>query len=374
MESGRSVEQIIREIVPRLTGDEDQDEDVFYEMGNLYSDHPGFDIACARLAGEYAGIVATRIALKQRRSSGKGEKRSRPKFPRADGYVSPPSPESDCREMKYELKHIGLFYARNNFDEALWIAEDLIYRIEKLEMPIRESANIESRYYNEPFEEILDARLSLMDDEIQITDRPIPRVFFLCGSILNHLKQFDEAKAVFKRGLDYNPVDFNLMSEYIAAVRRTSDLEKFKEQIERAFRIAFRARDIARCYRYLGSYYAEKKKYRAAIVCHALGMRYEKSPEGEAELSAIASGVGAEITPPDDREVARQVERFDIPAVPNRIAIALAAAFARYHHRRNQPAEEKYFRNILENELDKDKASSEFIRQTISEISKEEPV
>ena len=250
MESGRSVEQIIREIVPRLTGDEDQDEDVFYEMGNLYSDHPGFDIACARLAGEYAGIVATRIALKQRRGSGKGEKRSRPKFPRADGYVSPPSPESDCREMKYELKHIGLFYARNNFDEALWIADDLIYRIEKLEMPIRESANIESRYYNEPFEEILDARLSLMDDEIQITDRPIPRVFFLCGSILNHLKQFDEAKAVFKRGLDYNPVDFNLMSEYIAAVRRTSDLEKFKEQIERAFRIAFRARDIARCYRY----------------------------------------------------------------------------------------------------------------------------
>ena len=62
MERYENVELIVRKIVPTLTGDADKDEDSFYAMANKYANHPRYGVICARLAKEYAGLVASRIA------------------------------------------------------------------------------------------------------------------------------------------------------------------------------------------------------------------------------------------------------------------------------------------------------------------------
>ena len=350
MERYESVELIVRKIVPTLTGDADKDEDSFYTMADKYANHPRYGVICALLAKEYAGLVASHIASEQLCAPARG-KSSRQRFPRADSYISSSSPEMEAARMRYEIKHIGLLFAQNKIDWALYMASNLVEQIEKYEEFLLKEKKLRSRFYNELFEEILDPSQPDSETIVQTVDRPIPWVYYLCGSILNHLKRFDEAKIVLERGLKFNPADSDLLFEQIEAVRGMGDLELFEELTRKAFSLAFRARDIARCYRNLGDCCSAKRRFRAAVVCCALGARYETNSETESQIAKIAGGTARNTAPPNEGEIARYAEKYGIPLVPNERVVKLAAAYAKYHAEKNQSEEEKYFTDILENEL-----------------------
>ena len=361
----KNIQRIVEGILARMTGDLDEDRVLFDEVIGKYGKHPEIDAITSRLAKGYARVFIERI--KKENGGGQERKKGSRPFPPADTYLTPPSPETDAAQMKYELEHITRNYRKRKFNLVLAMAYNLIEKIETYEGALREK-KIETRYYNEPFEEILDAHFCDPRLEIQVTDRPIPRVYFLCGSALIERRQIDEAHEVLERGLVYNPVDFDLVSEYITTVQLTGNLEEFKRLSEEAFRIAFRARDIARCYRNLGFYYIEEKEYRTAVVCYALSNRYHAGSEAAGELEYIASETGGDLKPPTDAEIVTEAETHGIPLVPNESVVTLAAIYARYHQK-NQPEKEEYFRNILQNELNKDERSSAFVRRMIDKVS-----
>ena len=65
----------------------------------------------------------------------------------------------------------------------------------------------------------------------------------------------------------------------------------------------------------------------------------------------MTAGTARNTAPPDEGEIARYAEKYGIPLVPNERVVKLAAVYAQYHAEKKQSEEEKYFTDILENEL-----------------------
>lgn len=89
----------------------------------------------------------------------------------------------------------------------------------------------------------------------------IAEVYFFLGYIEYENKNYEKAIEYLDKGLEWNPVSIQIMSEKINVYRCMGDWEKYRVEIEKAFEYIYEVPLMAKYYRDLGFYYTEKGLY-----------------------------------------------------------------------------------------------------------------
>ena len=272
--------------------------------------------------------------------------------------------------MEETLEKISFALFQKDIDRAFDMTEGLIWEIENI--PVCEDDDqVEYRRFNETFEKILYGKMFKPEREVRYLHLPYPETYMKYGSLLFELKRYDEAKIALKKGLRYNPLDFQLYAEYTESVKVTEDIEKYKEAALQGFSLAFHSRDIARCYRNLAYYYADKELFAPAIACDTLSLRYESSDHARIELFYAFQKTGERVILPDDEEIAKCAEEYGFPLVPNRLALCIALQARNYHAQKGEIEFVKYFEGIL-SEMVRDQFALDFLKETFGGEDDEE--
>ena len=264
--------------------------------------------------------------------------------------------------MEETLEKINFALFQKDFDRAFDMTEGLVWEIENI--PVCEDDDrVEYRRFNETLEEILYKKMFKPEREVRPLHLPYPEIYMTYGTLLLKMKRYDEMKAAAIRGLHYNPLHCGLYEEYSESVKRTEDIEKYKDAVLKGFDLAFRGRDIARCYRNLAFYYAEKELFAPSIACNTLSLQYEDSVQTVIELFSVFAKTGERVIKPTDREIVKCAEEYGFPLVPNKLALCIAHQARNYHAQKGETEFEKYFEGIL-SEMVRDRFALDFVKET----------
>jgi tetratricopeptide (TPR) repeat protein len=191
------------------------------------------------------------------------------------------------------------------------------------------------RYRAEPEKDLRPAQL------------PYTEIYLLYGSLLVEMKRYAEAQEALRKGLRWNPVSFNMTSEYIETYKVTGDLEKFFSLTKEAFKIAFRSSDVARCYRNLGYFFVEKKLWSEATACYLLSLQYDHdSKTAQSELYFINSSAEGKIQEPSIDQAREYREKYGFPIGADEDVIGLAVSYGKHFLEQGALNAAKYFLSI----------------------------
>lgn len=264
--------------------------------------------------------------------------------------------------MEETLEKINFQLFQKDIDKAFDMTESLVWEIENIPVS-QDDSQIEYRRFNEYFEQVLYTQMFNPEREVRPLNLPYPETYMRYGGLLFELKRYEEAKTALLKGLQYNPLNFKLFAEYTETVKVTEDIEKYKEVTLKGFDIAFRAPDVARCYRNLAYYYADKELFRPSIVCNTVSLRYEDSDKARVELFYAFQKTGERLILPTEEEIAKCAEEYGFPLVPNKFALYMAIQARNYHAEKGETKFEKYFEEILSG-LVRDQFALDFLNET----------
>ena len=248
--------------------------------------------------------------------------------------------------LNAEIEEIQFTLIKREHAKALPMAESLVRRIEDFKM-YQDDSEEEFRCFNEFFEEVLYYQIYKPSRKVTRIGLKFHTIYFLYGNILFELKRYDEARAALLKGLHWNPIEFDLMSEYAETYKATGKMESFFDVTLDAFKIAFHPKDVARCYRNLGYCFTEKELYRPAAVCYELSLLYdEDSATAYHELEYIRRKSGEEFGRPTREEVDECCEEHRIPRGPDDDVVGLAVAAGRESFKREQFGWARYYLGI----------------------------
>ena len=255
MNKDNELDKILSEINSGLTGDSEKDMAFLNEQSEKYKKHK-FSKEILRACGRLMYDVMPDDVKK------KLNKVANDHFSRIDD----------------SLNQAEQFLFKKDFNKALKLIEDLIFELDE-NQPYRDDEVSEYYNFEEYFEEVLFKELNNPEKEIRRVPVPYTRIYNMYGYTLYELDKFDEAKKCLEIGLGWNPVSFKLMSEYIEVLKIKGDLENFFKLTINAFKIAFRPQNIARCFRNLGYYFAEKELYSEAKAAYIFSLQFERDSE-----------------------------------------------------------------------------------------------
>ena len=324
MSQDKEFDKIMSEINSGLTGDPEKDIAFLNEQTEKYKNHKySKEIlrACGRLMYD---VMPDDIRKKL-------DKVANDQFSRIDD----------------SLNQAEQFLFKKEFNKALKVIEDLIFELDE-NQPYRDDEVSEYYNFEELFEEILFRDLNNPDKELRRVPIPYTRIYNIYGYILYELDKFDEAKKCLEIGLGWNPVSFKLMSEYIEILKVKGDLENFFKLTINAFKIAFRPQNVARCFRNLGYYFAEKELYSEAKAAYIMNLQFERdSEQALKELYFVDEKTGHKLEKPPIEKFKEYSEKYGFPIGVNVDVLALAHQCGIKSLENNNPDGARYFFGIL---------------------------
>jgi hypothetical protein len=244
------------------------------------------------------------------------------------------------------LEEVRFNIYKKDFDKALQMIEGLVDLIEKEEL-FQDDRVSQYHVFDEYFEEVLYRYLYKPEKELRHAQFPYTEIYLLYGSLLVESEDYTAARQALKKGLRWNPVSFSLQVEYIETYKLTGDLEQFCELSKEAFKIAFRSPDVARCYRNLAYYFAEKKLYSEAIACNLMSLQFEnESPQARSELYYINSITEGTVEAPTYEQIKKYADQYGFPMGADEEIIRLAYAYGKHCLAEERPKVARYFLSI----------------------------
>lgn len=323
-------DEIMREITSGLSGDHENDIKYLREKSEEYKDHElGKEIirACGRMMFELLPDDAKEEIGSLISKENKGL-------------------ETTMEEVRFNIY-------KKDFDKALQIIEPLILKHEELNMFNNDSV---SEYYcfDEPFEEILYRKMNNTEKTFRRAEIDYAEMYLTYGSLLFEMKRNDDAISALKKAMRWNPANAFIAFEHAENYKIKGDIETFKELTKKIFKIAFRRKTLARCYRNMGYYFVEKQMYSEAMNCYYFSLMFEDSPSAQSELFYISSQTGVELKDPSKEELENTFRMNDIPfgADDDVLKIAYTYGKACYESGEYEPAE--YFLEIVREFIDDD--------------------
>lgn len=245
------------------------------------------------------------------------------------------------------LEEIKFNIYKKNYDKALKMIEDLVKKVEELNM-FQDDQMSEYHLFDEFFEEILYRHIYNPTKDLRRPEMiPYTEIYALYGSLLVELKRLDDAREALQKGLRWNPINFQIMAEYIETFKMEGDMDKFFEKTVEAFRIAIHAPEVARCFRNLGYYFVEKKLYSEAIATYLLSTRFDKdSKQVQSELYYI-NQVSGGVKEPSFDDIKVYSEKYGFPTGAHEDVLGLAYAYGKHFMEEGQNEPARYFISIL---------------------------
>lgn len=267
-------------------------------------------------------------------------------------------PESGkAKGLETELKEIRALVSAKDFQVALQQCQALVDRVEALDL-FKDDKTTEYREFNELFELILYNHYNEPEKLASPVPIPFSAIYDLYGEILVKLGQFKEARAAVRKGLHWNPVNFELTSDYIETFKLEKDMDQFLKETRKAFKLAFRPSDVARCFQNLGYYFVEKKLYREAAGCYFMSEAFEETEFAASELGYIEENTEEPIEAPSMEEMEAVAEKYHFPWSADPEVLGLAYAYGQNFLEDDMVEEARYcftvFYNLTDDEETKE--------------------
>lgn len=163
-------------------------------------------------------------------------------------------------------------------------------------------------------------------------EEPLNRLYAMYGSVLLELGELDRAQEALEVAMDWNPMSADIAFEYVEVFKQKKDLEALKRQTIAIFPIAYKRREIARCYRNLGYYFVEKQMWDEAVGTYLLSMTFAEAEgrySAEQELKYIYDETQGGATRPSLGAMRSYGEKYGFPIGPDAKIIETAMLYGK---------------------------------------------
>ena len=314
-------EEIMKEIQDGLSGDAETDRKYLREQMEKYKDHElNTEIirACSRMLTKLVPDEAKEEIIKL----------------------------LNKETMKFDSAMEEFHYAiyKKDYDKALSIIEALVEKADNETMFQNDSVS-EYFTFREFFEEILYVHYNKPEREVRRAEIPFAEIYLNYGSILVELGRIEEARGALEKAMRWNPTNLKIRFEYMETLKRAGMLDEYGEMTKESFKYAYKADDLARCFRDIGWYFVEKQLYPEAMGCYLLSTGYDKEcPTAQSELYYIQNSFGTE--EPTIEQVKEYSNQYGFPMGPDREIIELALGLAANFEDNGRYQEALYFYSI----------------------------
>lgn len=318
----KDFDSIMREITRGLTGDPKADIEYLQAQGEKYKDHEyGKEIlrACGRLMFE---------VMPEDKKEALNKAISKDML----GYEAT---LDEVRFKIYQKDHSG----------ALKIMEALVNKYEELDM-FADDAVSEYHNFKEFMEEILYRHIYEPEKDLRKADVDYSEIYLLYGSLLFELGKHEDAIAALEKAMKWNPMSASLAFEHAENYKALGKLDEYEKCTREIFKIAYRPKDLARCYRNLGYLYVEKGEYDLATCCETFSLQFEKSNLVQSELYYISTKTGKVFDPTVD-DIKSAFEVNGIPFGPDRDVMGIAYTYGKHFYDEKAYNAAAYFLDIF---------------------------
>jgi tetratricopeptide (TPR) repeat protein len=184
--------------------------------------------------------------------------------------------------------------------------------------------------------------------EVVIIEEPIASYYRMYGSVLMDENNFPLARGCFARGLEWDPVDFTIFSEYAETFKMQGEMDSFEHLTRMAYKYAYTSEMLARVYRNLGYCFTEKGLYVASSACYQLSLAYEPHNKNALnELEYIASKMELELKPLSNDRLHEVAKKHDIPLGADDDVLGLSRYLGEKSLKEGEKDKARYYYEVL---------------------------
>ena len=283
------INKIIAEIESKLTGDPEQDAEIWNEYGERYREEPGTESLLMEIGRKLFALMM--------------EEEGELPLEIFDDMVQ--SADEDFNEALQLIK-------AQKYDEALHIL--LFQTVMISAYPLPEDtvwkdfhSHLDALVYQDYFEE------EIGDREIGRHPLHPARILFTCGNLLIETGKADQAIEPLEMLLDLDPVCPQYLFELGEAYKRTGKIQDAYDTAKWALYCASKREELARGYRDIAFCFSEAGKFEDAIMLYNLSLRYHASRMAEAEITWIQKKTRLPAANYPKDVILRRCEELDIP-------------------------------------------------------------
>lgn len=283
------IKRIISEIESKLTGDAEQDAEIWIEYGERYRGEPGSEALLSEIVRRIFSLASDE-----------------------DNELFEEIYEDMVRTADEDYEEACRLIELNKYNEAIG---KLLVLCEVI------------RYYPLPddtvwmdFNSYLDA-LVFQDiyqeetGEREIGRHPMrpARILFTTGSLLIEMERAEEAVDILQRLVSCDPVCPRYLFELGEAYKRTGQFREAAENALWSLTCAHTRSDLARGYRDLAYCMTETGSFEDAVMLYLLSLHFESSRHAESEIAWIRSKTGISAEGYNDEAIQKRCMELDIP-------------------------------------------------------------
>lgn len=210
--------------------------------------------------------------------------------------------------------------AGRRLDDALEMLATLESRVAGL---FDEDEETRYFYFANPLEEAICDRVYPSEKTWRRAPIDYPLFYFTIGAVQLEARRPREAKAALNKALAFNPVDAETLCKIADVARRERDFVGYLNATTQALRFSYRRRDLARCYRNLGSFYLDVQRYDVATAAFHFSLTFEESQDARRELKLVESKTRRPAKAPPFEKL-RKI--FDAEGIPTRPSVETVEA------------------------------------------------
>ena len=337
-------DSIMRRITSGLTGEAEHDLPYLKEQGELYKDHEmAQEIlrACGRLIYKLLPEDALNSIEK--------------------------AINNDLSGLNESLEEARFNVYKKNYSTALKIMEGIVEKLEAVPM-FKDDQVSEYHTFDEPFENNLYYFLFNPDKEVRQASFPYAQIYFEYGGLLVELKRIEDAQQALLKAHHWNPCRADILFEFAETFKVSKQFEEFFRQTKHAFKVSFRPKDVARCYRNLAFYFVEKELFKEAVAFNFLSLRFEPdSKSALSEMYYIGQISDVDITHPDWSEVEALCKKYEVPLMADDDVVGLSYSLGKHYFEEQQYDAARYYLTIAN-----DLTGFETVKAMLQEIPEQE--
>lgn len=230
----------MQEVVDAMTGDPIKDIEIIADILEENQDHPDIE----SIGFELLARITDRIPKQAKKEMAR-------------------IIEENHRAIEEQISQVEDLIEDEMYDQALEKIEKLFRTFELLQM-----FNEENIFHFYTFEDGLQESIYRVLHNIQTPTGNAPenyaKAYAVYGKVLLHLNRYDQAIEKYQQALRWNPMSISSYLALCEILKRQGKMDVLKEQLDLAFRYAYRKEDIGDIYCFLSSLYLEQEEYELA--------------------------------------------------------------------------------------------------------------
>jgi len=256
----------------------------------------------------------------------------------------------DLYGVETALGKASLHINKQEFGKALEIIETLLKKLEDENgnfIVFTDDTVSEYRRFINIFEEILYTELVKPTRTLRIMPENFDELYFMYGHLLFELQRYDECEIALIKANRINPISLDIKFEMSEINKKRGNWEKYFQQIKDCLPLAYKSKDIARCYRGFGYYFIEKSDFESASAMYYASMIFDKSTMAQSQLYYISQKTGKATQMPEFSTIQAVFTQNNLEYGANKQVCEIAFGAANHMEQRGNIEGARFFYSIL---------------------------